>query len=241
MKFIFIILLGIVVSGCASKRENMVLSDNFKNNPGAVLVTEIAGFENPQYHVDKAQGSNSGNILLDALASVTSSLITNSSAAAGREAVNCIDACVVLEDDYFKPFMNSLQTKGFTALKTDIIKATELKEYEIKEEKYAPYDFRFLQRHGAKYAFVLEPHFFGAKHRGTFSNPMATTIISIYAVNLENNLLEGYFKTAVEVKVQDDWEQNDYQGFVKATVEALETALKQAHTFLFTEKQSTNN
>lgn len=241
MKFIFIILLGIIISGCASKRENMTLSDNFQNNPGAVLVTEIAGFENPQYHVDEAQGSNSGSMLLDALVSVTSSLITNSSAAAGREAVNCIDVSVVLEDDYFKPFMKTLQIKGFTAKKTDIIKVAELKEGETKEEKYAPYDFRFLQKHGARYAFVLEPHFFGAKHRGTFSNPMATTIVSIYAVNLESNILEGYFRTAVEVKVQDDWEQNDYQGFVKATVEALETALKQAHTFMFEAKQCANS
>jgi hypothetical protein len=238
MQFIFIIILGIIVSGCASNRENMVLSDKFKANPGSVLVTEISGFENPIYHVEEAQASNSGSILLDALVSVASSAINSSSSTAGREAVACIDAEPILEDDYFKPFMLSLQSKGFNPQKGNTIKTAELKEYESKEEKYAPYDFRFLKdRYGTKYALVLEPHFFGAKHAGTFCNPIASTTIVIYAIDLESNNLEGYFKTAVEIKMQDNWEEKDYQGFIKTTVEALEKALKQAHDFLFAEKQ----
>lgn len=241
MRFIFIILLGIVVSGCASKRENMVLSDKFKSTPSDLLITEIAGFENPQYYVDeKTQSANSGSILLDGLVSMLSAVVTESSSASGKEAVRCIDASAILEDDYFKPFMNSLLLKGFKPQQAEPIKISELKEYEKQEENYAQYDFRFLKnRHNAKYAIVLEPNFFGAKHSGCFSNPIASTIISIYAVDLDNNILEGYFKTAVEIKMPDNWEEKDYQGFVKTTVEALEKALQQAHSFLFAEKQST--
>ena len=243
MRFIFIILLGIVVSGCASKRENMALSDKFKSNPSALVITEIAGFENPQYYVDeKTPAANSGSILLDGLFSMVSAVVTESSSASGKEAVNCIDASVILEDDYFKPFTTSLLSKGFTVQQVEPIKLNDLKEYEKKEEYYAPFDFGVLKnRHNAKYAIVLQPNFFGAKHSGCFSNPLASTIISVYAVDLDSNILEGYFKTAVEIKIQDNWEEKDYQGFVKTTVEALEKALQQAHAFLFAEKQPANS
>lgn len=240
MRSVSLILLGIIVSGCASQRDNMTLSEKFKTNPDSVVVTEIYGFQNPQYHVEEAQSSNSGSMILDLLVGVASSAITNSSSASGKEAVNCIDATSILEDDYFKPFTHSLQRKGFKPQKGDPIKIAELKKYESTEEKYAPYDFRFLRKnYGSRYALVIEPNFFGAKHSGCFSNPIASTIISVYAVDLDSNTLEGYFQTSVEIKMQDDWEKSDYQGFVKTTVESLEKALRQLHSFMFNEKPKT--
>ena len=238
MRSLSLILLGIILSGCASQRENMALSEKFKANPNSVIVTEIYGFEKPQYYVEEAQASNSGSMLLDAFVSVASAVVTESSSATGKEAIACIDATKILEDDYYKPFMNTMQLKGFKTQKGDPIKIAELKEHESKEEKYAPYNFEFLKlRSGAKYALVLEPNFFGAKHRGYFCNPTASTSLSIYLVDLDNNALGGYFKTSVEINMQDNWGQRDYQGFVKAVVESLEKALQQAHSFIFCENQ----
>lgn len=216
----------LVLSGCATERQNMELSKEFLKKPSTVVVTQISGLEKPSFYKKGNQG------VLDLIISeeMTSSV-------AGE--IQKIDAKPIVEQYYYQPFYESLKTHSLNPIKeVTSINEKQLVRASNDDIKYAPYNFKTINSHGAEYVLVLQPNAFGTErpYYGFIPTgaPSGYTDITVYLVKVEDNTLAGYYKTSVNIPVKGEWDTPPhYNELVTASKNSLIEALKNAHNYFF--------
>jgi hypothetical protein len=218
----------VLLSGCATKRENLVLGDAFLQTPSTVVIVEVSGLEKPSYRKDGDQG------LLDVF-------INEAFAKAITKRLETIDVQRVLTEDYYKVFSKSFSLRRFKVVPgLQHLSAKELGAPPVDKADFAPHDFRGLkEKYGAGHALILQPIAFGLT-RSYYSfiplgAPQGYVDLTAYVVDLTDNSLEGYFHTAVHMPVEGKWDEGpEYVNLMEASKHALTEALNQVHNHFFT-------
>lgn len=219
--------LMVLLSGCATKRENMKIPQAVLEKPTAIVITQISGLEEPTYYKSGSQG------LLDL---AVNDLITDSM----QDKIKEIDAASVTENQYYQPMGKNFDDRSFKVTRiTAPLDREKLRPAPVDEAQYAPYDFRFLKnKHGVEWALILDPHAFGVE-RSYYSivptgAPTGFANISVYLVNLKDNSIAGLYKASVNEAVEGEWDAPpEYLVLTAASKKALGKALHNAHTHLF--------
>ncbi len=119
------------------------------------------------------------------------------------------------------------------------MEGNHLSSFEQKEDKSAPYDFRFLKdKNLAHYALIIDPHTFGVQREYygfiPISSPKGYANLSIYLINLKDNSIIGEYRASVVEKVEGERDSPpDYTAVVNASKNALAKALSDAYIFFF--------
>lgn len=224
---ISLLLISIFVTGCATRRENMPLSDHCLEKPSTVIIAELSGLEKPTYVRSGFQG-------------ILPALINEGIGKPIENKLKDFKPHPLVKKHYEDVFTRSLMEKGFNVVKgPQILEKKNLKKPPADEAKYAPYDFRYLgQKYDADYALVLDPRNIGLTrhYHGCIplSRPSARTDISIYLVNLRSNLLEGYYRAITRMPADGEWDVSpEYDALMRSVKNSLIEALSETHTYFF--------
>ncbi len=226
-KLFYVLSLVILLGGCATKRTNLILSDNFLQTASTIVIVEVSGLEKPVYYKDGDQK------FLDVL-------INEAFAKAITKKLEKIDVREVVIQDYYDLFHKSFSLRKFKIVPgLKHISAKDLGEPPVDKADHAPHNFQFLrEKYHAEYALILHPTVFGLT-RSYYSfiplgPPEGYADLTVYLVNLRDNSLEGYYHSVAHVSVEGKWdEEPDYTNLMNASKNALTTALNQAHSHFF--------
>lgn len=224
------LLATVLISGCSQKRENVQMPQSFVEKKGTIAIGQMTGLEEPQY----AQVGNQGLLDLAINHMMTKSV---------KDKLKEVDAKPIVEQHYYKPFMNAFNARSFKIVKMkEPIKKENLVKLSNSNRgnKYAPYDFKFLKNsNNSDYALILNPHTFGlwrSYGRGFVpgSNPLGYAHLTAYLVDLSNNSIIGECQVEVQEHAMGEWDTPpDYTALMKSSKKALKRALEDVYAFFF--------
>lgn len=225
-KIINCLFLTFLITGCTS-RENLQISQNFFSKSNTILITQLSGLEEPHFYKEGPQG-------------VADFVINEAMTESLQERVKAIKANDTLDEYYYKRFGNLLEARylKLKEIKNPIAKKS-LQDSPIDDDKYAPYDFRFLRdKYKVDYALVLDPRAFGVTRAYygfiPISEPKGYADLSIYLINLSDNSIVGEYKASIKEQVLGEWDTPpNYVEVVTTAKAALAKALSDASIFFF--------
>jgi len=230
-KYLSLILL-VLLSGCA--RQSIEVPAGFFTKPESIVITEISGLK-PYFHTHSSKGVVG---ILDAVVidGVTTSI---------QEKVKEIDALETVQYYYYAQFKQSFSQRGFTTKEEKVPLVRENLSKAEGQEKEAPYNFKPLKdKYQVRYALILDPHAFGTlrSYYGFIptSCPKGYADLSLYLVDLNNNLIVGEYRGSALAEPKGDWDTPpEYSPLVTAAKEALASVLQSAHAFIFKNQKGT--
>lgn len=210
----------------------MQLSDHFLSNPDKIVITQLS-------ELDKSGLYKSGN------QGLVDCFINDAMTSDMQKALENIPTSDIVQEYYFDTYGHALTHRKFKVIRASkIIDVESFKDLEIDDITMAPYDFSVLSdTYKAQYALVFQPYLFGAErpYYGfiPLGGPKGYIKLAVYLVNLENNMLEGYYATTVEAPVHGEWDEpTDFPNLLDASRYALKTALKRAYNFFFVDNDT---
>ena len=222
-----LVLVAVLLTGCATQRDNMPFRDGMTEKPSTVVITEVSGLETPCYIKAGTQG-----LLMFMMNEVMAQSI--------EKKIKILKVQSVVDSHYYEAFRQGLEHQGFQVRKSsDLLRKETLQKPPIDDSKHAPYDFRFLkEKFDVEYALVLEPisvglirHYYDCIPLGA---PKGYTDLLIYLVNLNSNLLEGYYHAVVKLPIEGEWDTPpEYDALMNSAQNALVKALREAYTYFF--------
>lgn len=222
-----ILFLSFILVGCSSTKQNMEVCGNVFNKPSSLVIAQIDGLENAQFHIEGGQG------LIDIIINeaVTDKLV---------QALKKIDTKLIIEEHYYKSFEKKFLDRSFRVIKiNDKIQKKSLIEYADNSNENAHFDFRWMKdKYNADYALILEPQKFGIV-RTYFgfiptSVPTGCARLSVYLISLKDNKILGHYNADENMIVRDEWDTPpDYIRLQKACKSVLVNALHSSYINLF--------
>ena len=227
MKYVYSMVMALLLTGCATHRENAKIHPAVIAKPSSVVMAQVSGIEKPDLYKIGNQG------LLDMM-------INDAMTSSVTEVIQKIDGQHIVDDFYFEAFERTFDSNQFKVKKAAaVINRKDLKEHAVDEAEFAHFDFRSLKnQYDVEYALILQPRGFGAvrQYHGfiPLGAPKGLAELLIYLVKLDDNSLVGYYNTAVELPVKGDWDNPPrYSAMTTASKRALKKALVDAHQYLF--------
>lgn len=226
-KIIVLVGITILLSACATNREHVVIPPAFLANPKTLAIVQLSGLEKPGYYKIGQQG-------------IFDVLINEAMATSAQEKIEKMDATPIVKEYYYKRFSHIFASQSFEVKEDPTpLNKESLTPPPIKNLKYAPYDFRFLQgRYNVEYALILDPISFGVErsYHGFFPTdaPKGFARVSFYLVNLSNNSIVAECHTAEQDIVKGEWDTPpEYSNLIKSIKAALAKAISGAYIFFF--------
>ena len=230
-----LILLLIILSGCAQKRENKEIDPSFFTKPSTILITETTGLKSPSYHVHMDYDAG-GNLIAGLIMGLARGIAESANQEAAQ-AVMAMDVSHTVSQHYYEPFKKSFENRHMTiTIPNTPLLPEALVEAEKDDHKFAPFDFKFLKdHHNVEYALILNPVIVGITRRpGLFGQSIKNVNLAFYLINLSDNSVEGYYNASVSEAVVGEWDTPpDYDPLTKSLEETLAKAFDQAYEFFF--------
>ena len=155
------------------------------------------------------------------------------------KAVEGIDTKPAIEESFYKPFGDTFEGRCFKVKELrEPLKRGDLQDHDVREPKFAPYDFTFLrEKYDAKYALILDPMSFGATRNYVgfipTSRPKPLCVFTLYLVDLRDGSLVGHYNSDRLLDGPSDWDTSPaYKSLVDSIVHLLEKGLDDAHLYL---------
>lgn len=215
-----------LLTGCAVKRDNMEIMDACLDNPSTVVIAQIEGFE-------KAKFYREGDERL--VGFIINSAMTDDV----RSTIERIDTKPLIQEGYYTSFGDTFEAHQFKVKELrEPLKRSDLKDHDVREPKFAPYDFTFLrQKYDANYALILDPIRYGTMRHYALcipqGRPKPMCVFQIYMVDLKDGSIVGHYNSDRLLDGPSDWDTPPaYQSLVDSIVHLLEKGLDDAHLYL---------